>query len=269
MKINLLSFGGGEDSFRLAARQLQCQAVNSGLFNNIFVQTDRLFHFDIRFPKNVKKFVKKNEKGFGLWIWKPYLINKYLDKIEKDEILIYLDAGCRLNFSTKNARSRFHEYVMLAYEHTSIAGQLKDGEWGQKDLSESAWTKSKVIESLELSRDKVTSNQIQAGWQLYRKTDKNVEFVKLWLDLCTKNDFELIRDALPDEKNYPNFIEHRHDQSIFSCLYKKYEKFTIPDDTWWDPDWDTLGSNYPIWAMRAQRKLEYEASKQKTKISFD
>ena len=50
----------------------------------------------------------------------------------------------------------------------------------------------------------------------------------------------------------------RFDQSIFSCLAKKYEITLIPDETYFYPNWSASGSDYPIWAMRRRNGVDVE-----------
>ena len=45
------------------------------------------------FYQQHKNFIDSNPKGFGLWIWKPWLIRKTLAQMKESDILIYCDAG--------------------------------------------------------------------------------------------------------------------------------------------------------------------------------
>src|SRR5689334_19513736 len=36
------------------------------------------------------------ERGAGYWLWKPYIINKMINKLNEGDILIYSDAGVAL-----------------------------------------------------------------------------------------------------------------------------------------------------------------------------
>ncbi len=67
MKINLVTFGGGQLSFRLAAKQLKIQAQESKRFKKIVAITDRSLAFDVNFLQSYQKFVNENEKGYGFW----------------------------------------------------------------------------------------------------------------------------------------------------------------------------------------------------------
>jgi hypothetical protein len=47
-----------------------------------------------------------------------------------------------------------------------------------------------------------------------------------------------------------NSKEHRHDQSILSCLCKIYNSEKLSDETYFEPYWEVDGVKYLIWAKR-------------------
>lgn len=49
--------------------------------------------------------------------------------------------------------------------------------------------------------------------------NKTRDLLDKWFDI-THNHFELVSDAPSMYPNHPDFIEHRHDQSVFSILAK-------------------------------------------------
>jgi hypothetical protein len=55
---------------------------------------------DDEFKLNFKDILRE-QRGGGYWIWKPYIIKKHLDKINDNDILIYMDAGCSININGK------------------------------------------------------------------------------------------------------------------------------------------------------------------------
>ena len=58
--------------------------------------------------------------------------------------------------------------------------------------------------------------QLSAGMLVMRNTTRSREFVNKWLEIAQ------IEKAINDDPSldeYPEFIEHRHDQSILSLLY--------------------------------------------------
>ena len=56
----------------------------------------------------------------------------------------------------------------------------------------------------------------QAGALLFKICDKTRDLVNKWYELSS--DYHNIDDSPSISKNYESFIEHRHDQSIFSLL---------------------------------------------------
>ena len=76
------------------------------------------------------EFIRKCEpfinykRGGGYWLWKPYIIFRELSKISENDILVYCDAGCIIDFKKKKI---FREYIELLQEKHVLAfesGQL-------------------------------------------------------------------------------------------------------------------------------------------------
>jgi len=69
-------------------------------------------------------------------------------------------------------------------------------------------------------KDIVETNQIMATVWIIRKTPRTEKFLKSWLNLATINNYHFVDDSPSILPNSENFVEHRHDQSIFSLLIK-------------------------------------------------
>lgn len=197
-------------------------------------------------PSATKIFVKEHSKGFGYWIWKPYLVKYILLKYPECDGVFYLDVGCEFNVNTQSS-SRFKGYMQTAINRGSFAFELSE-----PDLY---WTSTLVIE--ELNAEKLAeSNQISATTFLLKNSDSNIDFINEWIDLCSKKNFTL----LMEEKSVnPNFKKHRHDQSIFSLLWKRKNYYSCPDESYWAPNWVTRGINYPIWATRNRLSISIKS----------
>ena len=88
----LLTFGGGSEDFRAAARRVGAEAEAANFFEEIFVVTDKDHEFFISsFLRKNQTFVRNNPRGFGLWSWKPYLIDHFLKEIPQGSSLMYLE----------------------------------------------------------------------------------------------------------------------------------------------------------------------------------
>lgn len=155
-------------------------------------------------------------RGAGYWVWKPYLILKTLKKMNYGEILVYCDAGAFFTDSVLPAIEKMEKMqssIMLFYGTGEV-----EKKWTKKDIF-------KQLNALE-NNDVLNTVMIEAGFIILKKSNNSVEFISKWLELC-KN-YHLISDEPSIEKNYDEFIENRHDQSLLSVLGKVYkEKYNI------------------------------------------
>lgn len=177
--------------------------------------------FDVSDSLNInnidKHFLQKNQnifsyfRGAGYWLWKPYFIKKYLEKINIDDILVYTDAG--MNF-VKPIWDIHQKY--LKQEDN---GFMSTGECGIN----SQFTKRDAFVLMDLDDEKYTNAAHKtASCIIIKKKNNSLSFVDEWLTYA--QNINIITD-LPNtqgKENYSNYIDHRHDQSIFSLLCKKY-----------------------------------------------
>jgi len=79
-------------------------------------------------------------------------------------------------------------------------------------------------------------NQILASFIVCIKNANNIQFFKEWLTYA--EDSRIITDDpnVCGLGNYPEFKDHRHDQSILSLLGRKYNITTLPDISQWGND---------------------------------
>ena len=64
----------------------------------------------------------------------------------------------------------------------------------------------------------------QAGANLFLVCPQTRELINEWCELS--QNYKLIDDSSSKSINLPEFIEHRHDQSIYSLLTKKYNLYS-------------------------------------------
>ncbi|MGM8138970.1 hypothetical protein [Enterococcus italicus] len=157
-------------------------------------------------PKDIDvEFIKKNQsifsyqRGFGLWIWKPYLINKVLDELDDGDILFYSDSGSFFIKKIDSLIKSMNEDDIWLYGLPLI----------EKEYTKPYTFKHMICESTKY-RD---TNQFSGTFAMFRVTEKSRNFVKEWLSFCEEE--EVIS---PDEGI--GYI-HREDQSILSLLAKK------------------------------------------------
>lgn len=221
MKWHFLTIGVGAANYENAARRLSKEATKSKYFSSVITETNSTLkqnHGD--FLDSHSKFINENLKlGYGNFLWKPYLVNHWMNRIPEGDGLLYLDSGCSFNLKSYEAKKRFEEYMETALIHGSLVTQLRNGQFNIDDLTEKSWTTAELAEVMELSEGSKNSNQIQAGILFLINNSKNREIVKKWWDFCVVEDYKYLQNSF-FENPRGVFRQNRHDQSIFSCLAK-------------------------------------------------
>lgn len=150
----------------------------------------------------------KIARGAGLWLWKPYIILKTLERIEEGDYVFYADSGStyidRVDHLIR-IMERDQTWIM-PFELPLIARQF---------------TKRETF--VRLGADTYDQNQVLATCILIRKCDESIRFVNEWLSYCT--DLELLSPEHfhSDIQEWPDFFAHREDQSIFDICVRKYK----------------------------------------------
>lgn len=256
MKIHLLSFGNtqhyGSALTRLLVQANQWRVNNLSVFDSIILENE--ITLQRKYPEfwNMHgSFLLNNARGFGFWLWKPFLIWQTLCKIHENDILIYLDAGCQIN---TQAVTRFQEYVALAKQHNACAFQQATPPFPDEE-----YCKADTILAILGDQGMNTlanKTQLVAGVQIMLSNATTQNFAKLWFDWGCQDNYHYIDDSPSINPNSKIFKDHRHDQSIFSLLYKKQKLgVVIPDETYWAPYWREKGFTYPFWATRNPSSL--------------
>jgi hypothetical protein len=234
MKIHLISYG---DAKYASQREFFKQTALDSLF------FDEVTIFS---PEDIEPIFKEHfshvlnqRRGGGYWIWKPYFIQRVLESIADDDILIYCDAGCMIN---SNGEKRFTEYIELLHETETgcISFELP-----HKEIE---YTKQEVFGHFQSSEDLIHSNQLMATVVMLRKCPHATMLINKWYGALCENPL-LFTDDKDNTIQDKEFIDHRHDQSIFSILRKAYKSVVIPDETYF-LDFIREGQPYPIWATR-------------------
>lgn len=158
--------------------------------------------FDDNFKKE-NEFILSQRRGYGYWLWKPYLILKYMENLcQEDEMLIYCDAG-----------DWFSEKMLnLAKLET------KDCLFIRGPFLNHQYTKKDCFVLMGCDEEKYwNAGQTYAALCFFRKTKTTIDFLKEWVDYC-KNPNILTDEPNIHGENMPGFIDHRHDQSVLTNL---------------------------------------------------
>ncbi|GMO51552.1 MAG: hypothetical protein Pg6C_16380 [Treponemataceae bacterium] len=86
--------------------------------------------------------------------------------------------------------------------------------------TEKQWTKGDLFDYFDVrNKPEIYPHQIAATALLVKKADKSVKIIDRWLKVFYDN-FNLVDDTPSLSPNFPEFVENRHDQSIWSILVK-------------------------------------------------
>jgi hypothetical protein len=156
------------------------------------------------------KHILEQPRGAGFWLWKPYFINKSLEKMSDGDLLVYSDSGSYYEKSVKPLID------LIQKEEKGVLSFELHG------LIEKAYTKKDAFVLMGLDEPKYTdSSQREATYIWMIKNDFTVSFAKEYLQYA--QDERIITDLNSEGNNYAEFKDHRHDQSIWSLLCKKHD----------------------------------------------
>ncbi len=222
MKIFFLTYG--DSGFYLSKKHLVHLAEHSGLFDKVVSLGPK--DLDLSFKRKYKNILNKS-KGGGFWLWKYEIIKNMINEINKNDIVVYCDAGASLNTSDK-AINRFDEYIQILKEPSIHQLRMRC----ENHFIEKNYTNKKLFDyfNIDLNSEIANTTQLQAGHQFYKKCDETFHYFQEYQKLIDF-DVNLITDYYSSEVQIDSFVEHRHDQSIFSLLSKKYSSYIIDNET--------------------------------------
>jgi len=213
-----LTFGGGK-TWPDAARRLKKQAEATGIFDAVFLETSDEFFSENPDFSHHRPFIESNARGWGYWIWKPFLLLKYINRLKEGDIIFYLDAGCEI-LPENSAQFR----PMLDHIATNGNAFFDYSRYAVFNLA--FWCKQSLLDALQQEFgvvDWLRTPKIWAGGFGLTKSDRNLAFLSDWFRFATKDNYHLVDDTPSKIPQIYPFFEHRHDQSILSGLKAIYK----------------------------------------------
>eukprot|EP01134_Creolimax_fragrantissima_P007201 CFRG7201T1 len=168
------------------------------------------------------KSILSIRRGAGLWLWKPYIIRKYLDAANEGDYIVYSDAGAHFVGS-------FVKNLLPVFAYDDVAERTDVLIWSV-GLSHSLFCKQKAFELMDCNTLAChRCKQINAYFLVFKKSPRSLEIVDEWLKYCT--DIRIISDVPP---NHPSnevreFKSHRHDQAVLTNVLAKRGLFPQND----------------------------------------
>lgn len=213
-KIHFMTFGS--PNLNTTLNRIVDEAYNSKFF-------DEIHKFTINdLPKDVLDYCENNKKGYGFYIWKPFLVDEMINKIPEDDIIVWVDCGSSIYPSGKE---RFDEYIKLVKEseHANLGFE------GWSEHYELTYSKRQMFDVLDVNEFlelKGGGLGLMAGVFIVRNTEYTRKIVKLWKDTCFNHKY--LMDDSPEPHNGEINWNNRYDQPIWSLIRRKYGCVIIP-----------------------------------------
>lgn len=205
MKVILISFAAGDQKWYRSQSNLVESSKNKSIDGYISYNESNL---EKSYKEKYKNILNRSHRGYGYWMWKSHILQTTFNNLNDDDIILYVDTG--LSFLHKI------DYLINECIKNDVVLFINGDHLNKK------WTKRDAYVIMDCDNETYyNAPQVDASIQLYKKS----EYSKTFLDefsLYSEN-VNVISD-LPNIKgdNLPEFVDHRHDQSILSILAKKY-----------------------------------------------
>ena len=189
-----------DDKFK--PQQEFLERIHSDNFNIISYNREWLVTTD--FYKDNQSILDE-ERGGGWWVWKPFVILDALSKVEEGDYVLYCDCGDMVSPGIKS----FVENTLSEDEFCLLLfGGNKNKDYTKRDCF--------ILMGCD-EADYWNSNQLEAGVQVWKKTEQSVNVITDWMKYCL--DPRIIKDdpsTLGEEMS--SFNAHRNDQSILTNI---------------------------------------------------
>jgi hypothetical protein len=211
------TFGSDNDYERkhiYHANNLAEQVKQFNIFDEINVYTGIDIQNDKSFWEQHGEFIKNNRRGYGYWVWKPYLIKKKMEQLNDGDILLYLDSQCRINLDEKQ--------YLLDYLEIVKKNKILFTPWKDVPAYEYCFNKMDLVHKLDMQNHELLNTyQNQSCIILIYVCKETRDLIDLiYYYAC--EDYHNIDDTPSIIPNHIKYWEHRHDQSLFSLLTKKH-----------------------------------------------
>ena len=216
MKKHFVTFASSDlEQTRL---RIEAQAISLGVFDHVHCCTED--DLDPEFRQRFAQHLRLGTRGYGYWCWKPQILLQIIQEAQDGDIVLYCDAGCELNPKGIDILESYFRDAEVS-ESGFLVFQLEAPGIDPSRFTEEKWTKEDLFAQFGiLQGDPIrSSNQMISGVFVFRVSEPVRELIKKWLEIYYL-DFDLATDKASKLKNFGEFKEHRHDQSIFSLLIK-------------------------------------------------
>lgn len=150
------------------------------------------------------------KRGGGYWLWKPYIILDVMRRANEGDIIIYSDSGAEIIDSLQPLIDIcVQREGLLLFQVPCYTGVFSNIQWTKRDCF--------VLMNADTPHFH-RGQQVAGSPHFYVKNRKNIEFLEEWLFYCQDPRILTDQPNTCGKRNYPEFYDHRHDQSVLSIL---------------------------------------------------
>lgn len=210
-------------AYQTEANKLIGDISDLNIFDECYMVTQEDLEQDTNYWNDHQKFIKSHSRGYGLYLWKSYVIKKYIDSMQNGDVLLYSDACCRVSLASE-ARDMCIRCINTV-KHNEILCASSNYMVDVSSIGcivpayDRYWCKKDLINMLD-AKDYIDTPQIQANIVFFYVCDKVRHMVNLWYTLSHNFGYHFINS---DRSIYgvDECMDHLHDQASFSLLVKK------------------------------------------------
>ena len=174
------------------------------------------------------KSILDQPRGAGYWAWKPFVILQTLNKINKDDWLIYSDVGkpFRRGDDSRAGNSSIGNILYTPVDPIINFSAKHDGFmpgiWIPHYGKNMVWSKRDCFVGMGCdSSEYYDSGQVQATYSCWSNNEASRDFLMQWLRWCQVEAVITDNTNIYGKPNAAVFRDHRHDQSILTNLVIK------------------------------------------------
>jgi len=189
--------------------ELSCQIIRD--LSSVYRQSfSRIFTAD-DLPASFIDYASRYRRGFGYWIWKPWIVRRTLGILRPNDVVLYCDGRCGM--ANKGGTIRWFDEFLQRTEFDVAAWQMR--------FVEKHWTTADLLSrvSSQYTAAARETGQFAATFHAWRVNGRSMRLASLWLEFMARNP-ALCRDEPSRLPNDAEFKENRHDQSVFSLTLK-------------------------------------------------
>lgn len=200
--VYLISYAHGPAYYLQNQNAMAASALNKGVD---FIFNFRSSHLAPQFLESNKEVFEKHGPN-GLWIWKPYLIDKVLKEIPEGAYLVYLDSNFIFKKPIVPLLKNLETHDMVLLEALGKPQKLVE------------YVKMDVLKALDVDLGRHQDSSVLAGGCLFLKNNARTRsFIRRWYELCQHPHF--LDGSQSVAANHQSFKYHFHEGALLSALY--------------------------------------------------